>query len=66
MIIPTDIEVFGYKNVKISPEPTDIYVGEEKYCNSRVQVNTDKYLIIDLGQGRQIRIHFNSNKTDIA
>lgn len=68
-LIPTDIEIFGYRNVEIEPKPTDITKDKDpnlKWCDFRVQVDLSKYLIIDLGHGRQIRIKFYANKTDIG
>lgn len=68
-LIPTDVEIFGYKNVIINNQKiTDLYIDRAGllYCDYRIQLDMTKPLVIDLGHGREIRIKFHANKTDIS
>lgn len=71
MKIPTDVEIFGYRNVGIGPQErvTDIMKDENglNYVAYRVQLDdeSNRMLIIDLGHGRLIRIKLFSNKVQL-
>jgi len=60
-----DVEVIGYKDVKITPEPTDSYHWDGLKSAS-YRVLTNKAIVIDLGHGREITIIFRANESDIS
>lgn len=67
--IPTDIEIFGYKKVLLNQKATDFYLDPDpniKYVIYRVPLDISNPLVIDLGQGRQIRIKFDANKNNLT
>lgn len=66
--ISIDINVIGFKTITIiGQQVTDSNTSEDntKWCDYRVQLDTTKPIVLDLGNGRQIQIVFNANKTDI-
>lgn len=65
--IPTDVEIFGYRNAQIiDQEVTDEFREKDlNYCDFRVQFNPNRLLIIDLGHGREVRIHLHANKVNL-